>query len=118
MWSTVLVVALIAACDPVRLGIALLLISRPRPMLNLLAYWLGGVTAGNTAAGGPLIVVRAVAPMLTQHAAAAAESSIVRNVQLIGGVTALAIAALIAVGSSSRQRARVAISGGGPPTLL
>jgi hypothetical protein len=118
MWSTVLVVALIAACDPVRLGIALLLISRPRPMLNLLAYWLGGVTAGITAAVGLLIVLRAVAPMLTQHAAAAAESSIVRNVQLIGGVTALAIAALIAVGSSSRQRARVAISGGGPPTLL
>lgn len=118
MWGTVLIVAFIAACDPVRLSIALLLISRPRPMLNLLGYWLGGMVAGITAAVGLLLVLRAVAPVLTEHAAAAAESPIVRHIQLGGGVTALAIAAVIAVGLAARQRGRVEVAVGGASTTL
>jgi hypothetical protein len=42
MWGSVLVLALLAALNPVRLGLALLVISRPRPVQNLLAYWVGG----------------------------------------------------------------------------
>lgn len=41
-----LVIALMAASDPVRLGMVLLLISRPRPMRNLLAFWLGSISIG------------------------------------------------------------------------
>jgi hypothetical protein len=118
VWGTVLVVAFIAACDPVRLSIALLLISRPRPMLNLLGYWLGGMVAGVSAAVGLLLVLRTVAPMLTEHATAAAQSPIVRHIQIIGGVTALSIAALIAVGAAARQSARVDALGAGASTVL
>nr|WP_225952900.1 GAP family protein [Mycobacterium sp. OAS707] len=113
-----MIVALVAACDPVRLSIALLLISRPRPMLNLLGYWLGGMVAGITAAVGLLLVLRAVAPVLTQHAAAAAESPIVRHIQIGGGITALAIAAVIAVGLAARQRSRVEVTVGAASTTM
>jgi len=117
VWGTVLVVALISACDPVRLSIALLLISRPRPMLSLLGYWLGGIVAGLIAAVGLLLVLRTMAPMLTEHAAAAAESPIVRHIQLFGGVTALSVAALIAIGLAARHPARAHVSGGGASGL-
>ncbi len=46
MSSAVLVLSLLVALDPVRIGITALLISRPRPMLNLFAFWLGGMAAG------------------------------------------------------------------------
>jgi len=118
VWSTILVVALISACDPVRLSIALLLISRPRPMLSLLGYWLGAMVAGVIAAVGLLLVLRTVAPMLTQHAAAAAESPIVRHIQFFGGVTALTIAAVIAIGLTARRPVRVNTTGGGGTSAM
>ncbi len=46
--GTVLVLALAMATDPMRLGVTLLLISRPRPVLNLLVYWLGVMFVGVT----------------------------------------------------------------------
>ncbi|UMB67550.1 GAP family protein [Mycobacterium paraterrae] len=46
MWSAVLFFGIIAAQDPVRIGIMALLISRPRPLSNLFAYWLGLMTSG------------------------------------------------------------------------
>ncbi|MGA7050361.1 MAG: GAP family protein, partial [Mycobacterium sp.] len=39
MWSPVLVLAFMLAIDPLRLGLILLVISRPRPLQSLLAYW-------------------------------------------------------------------------------
>ena len=36
--------ALLATLNPLRLGIVLLVISRPRPVQNLLAYWVGCLT--------------------------------------------------------------------------
>ncbi len=44
MWGSVLGLGVLAALNPVRLGLALLMISRPRPAPNLLAYWIGGLT--------------------------------------------------------------------------
>ena len=58
MCSAVLVLALVAAMDPVRIGIVALLISRPRPMINLLAFWLGGIAAGIVAALVVLLLLR------------------------------------------------------------
>jgi Sap, sulfolipid-1-addressing protein len=50
MCSAVFVLSLLVALDPVRIGIVALMISRPRPMRNLLAFWLGGMVAGMTVA--------------------------------------------------------------------
>ena len=46
MCSAVFVLSLLVAMDPVRIGITALLLSRPRPMLNLFVFWLGGMAAG------------------------------------------------------------------------
>ncbi len=101
-----------------RLGIALLLISRPRPMRNPLAHWLGGMATGITAALGLLTLPRDVAPMIFQHMTAAAASSTARHIQIASGLIALSIAALIPVGLSARQRAQLAMCGGGPSAAV
>jgi len=46
MWTLVLMFGLGLAIDPVRLALTMVMISRRRPILNLLAFWLGGITAG------------------------------------------------------------------------
>lgn len=46
MWTAVLFVGLGMAIDPLRLGVVLVLVSRPKPVANLLACWLGGMVAG------------------------------------------------------------------------
>ena len=64
--DTVIAMALIAATNPVRLGFLLVLISRPRPLLNLLAFWLGAITTAITAGVGVLTVVHHFAPTFMQ----------------------------------------------------
>ncbi len=44
MWSAVLMFGLITATDPFRIGITALFVSRPRPMLQLLSFWVGSMT--------------------------------------------------------------------------
>ena len=42
MWTYVLIVGAGMLMDPVRIGIAAILMSRRRTIVNLLAFWLGG----------------------------------------------------------------------------
>ena len=49
-----LLLTLLVAIDPVRLGATLLMISRPRPLQNMLVYWIGAMTVGVTYMLGPL----------------------------------------------------------------
>lgn len=114
--GTVLALALMAAIDPVRLGVAFLLISRPRPMLNLLAYWLGAMAAGSAAAVGLLVLLHHFGPMFMQTVSVAAASSAGRHTRIAIGVLALLFAVLIALGYSAR-RAGVPMAGGGPSPL-
>jgi hypothetical protein len=114
MWGLVLYFAFGAAIDPVRLGVALFLTSRPRPMRNLLAYWLGAMATGIAVSLVLLTLLRDFAPVATQYVDAVAASSTARHIQIAGGVLALPIAVLIAVGFSARQGARLEMSGAGP----
>ena len=124
MWATVLLLALLTATEPVRLGVAIFLMSRPRPMLNLLAFWLGGMTTGIGVALIVLVLLRDFASTVVQDMASMAASMIassaVQHIQFAAGVLALLIAALIAAGFSVRQRVRVPMPGGEPsaPLLL
>lgn len=116
--GTVLVLALMMATDPVRLGVTLLLISRPRPILNLLAYWLGAMLVGVTAAVVVLTMMRDFAPTLLQNLSSLAATPVVRHAQIAFGVLALLLAALTTAGLPARQPLRVPVSVGGDPSAL
>jgi Sap, sulfolipid-1-addressing protein len=96
MWSSVVVLALLAALNPVRLGLVLLVVSRPRPVQNLLAFWIGCLAASIAILLVPLIALH-VTPMfrsLVQDLASPATlaSSTVRHIQVGMGVLTLSIA--------------------------
>ncbi len=102
--GTVLVLALAMATDPMRLGVTLLLISRPRPVLNLLVYWLGVMFVGVTSGVVVLTMMRDFAPALLRSLSSFTANPAVRHTQFIAGLLALVLAALINTGLPSRQR--------------
>ncbi|AXN45661.1 hypothetical protein DSM43518_03351 [Mycobacterium marinum] len=110
MWCTVLVLALVATADPVRLGISVLLSSRPRPLGQLIAFWLGGITTCVTLALGVLFGLREFTLETMQRVQHATASSAAGHIQIAMGVLALLIAGL-AVGISPRQRAQFGVPG-------
>jgi Sap, sulfolipid-1-addressing protein len=103
MWVTVLVLALWASIDPARLAIGVVLISLPRPLHNLLAYWLGGVAAGIAASLGVLIPPHLPMPM--EHVTSTIASFTGGYTRIAIGVLTLLIAALVAAGFPAHQHA-------------
>ena len=114
MSSAVLVLSLLVALDPVRIGITALLISRPRPMLNLFAFWLGGMAAGIAAALVVLLFLRDFAISLMREVDSASSSPTVAGLQVAIGVLAVLIAARL----WARQHAPVPVTGGDSSVLL
>jgi Sap, sulfolipid-1-addressing protein len=57
MWSSLPALTVVGMLNPVRLGVTLLVSSRPRPLPNLLAYWAGSLTMGIPTLAIPLIVL-------------------------------------------------------------
>jgi hypothetical protein len=122
MWGSLLVLALLIALNPVRLGLIVLVISRPRPVQNLLAYWVGGLIVSVHNILVPLLVLH-FTPMFRSFAKelatpATTASSTVGYIQIGVGAAALSIAALIAVRFSARRRARLPTPGGNTSTLV
>jgi hypothetical protein len=122
MWSSVAVLALPIALDPVRLGVNLLLISRPRPAQNLLVFWVGSVSASFVLLLVPLLVLHftpTFSPFVHDLAnPATTVSSTLRHVEIVLGVLVLAIAALMAVRFVTRQRAKVPAEDAKTSTLV
>lgn len=114
MSSAVLVLSLVVALDPVRIGITALLISRPRPMLNLFVFWLGGMAAGIATALVVLLFLRDFAISLMRDVNLASSSPTVAGIQVAIGVFAVLIAARL----WARQRAPVPVTGGDSSVLL
>jgi len=108
MWGTVLALALFAGADPVRIGIAVLLFARQRPVLHLVALCLGGMAVGVVLALGVLFGLHDIALGVMRRVQLATTSSTAGHIQIAMGVLALVIAASIAVGFSVRQRTPVA----------
>jgi hypothetical protein len=101
VWSPVLVLAFMLALDPLRLGLFILLIARPRPVQSLLVYWVGAMTASVPYMLVPLTMLH-ITPgfrSVAQHLASQVifGSATVRHIQFGVGVVALLIAALMAV---------------------
>ncbi len=105
MWGTVLALALVAGVDPGRIGIALLLFSRRRPVLHLVALWLGGLAVGVVLALGALMGLHDVVLGVMDRVELATSTSTAGRIQVAVGVFALVLAALIAIGFSVRQPA-------------
>ncbi|ORA58719.1 GAP family protein [Mycobacteroides franklinii] len=107
MWGSVLGLAMLAALNPVRLGLALLMISRPRPGPNLFAYWLGCLTVCVPELLVPVMLLH-FTPVLgsfSPGSATAARSATLGHIQIGVGVLGLTIAGVILLRSLMRQRA-------------
>lgn len=117
MWGSVLGLGILAALNPIRLGLALLMISRPRPGPSLLAYWAGGLTVCVPELLLPLAVLNFTSLFgSTGHRSASRGSgSTLGHIQIGLGVVGLLIAAAVAVRLVQRRRAPVAVTGGADP---
>ena len=108
MCSAVFVLSVLVALDPVRIGIVALVISRPRPLRNLLAFWLGGMVAGMSVALIVLLFLRDFTLPLMREVVSAMSTPIAAQTQVAIGVLAVTSAALI----WARQREPIPATGG------
>jgi hypothetical protein len=107
MWITILLMAIAVSMEPFRIGMTVLMLNRPRPALQLLAFLAGGFAMG--AAVG-LVVIFVFRPGLLWSA-----HFTLPKVQIVIGVVAVLMAALLASGvmpmPSVPSRARGLASG-------
>jgi type IV secretory pathway VirB2 component (pilin) len=95
MWITLLLMAAAVSLEPFRLGMTLLMVNRPRPLLQLLCFLAGGFAMG-TAVG--VVVLFVLRPAL-----GSAHFTLPR-VQIVVGVVVLINAALVATGVLGGKR--------------
>ncbi len=118
MSSAVIALSLLAAIDPVRIGITALLISRPRPMLNLFAFWVGGMAAGIGAALAILLFLRGWTLSLMRAVVSSTSSPIAAYIQVGIGVLAVSFGAVLLARSWAHQRPPVPVIAGESSVLL
>jgi Sap, sulfolipid-1-addressing protein len=89
MFLTLLVMALAISVEPFRIGMTVLMLNRPRPALQLLAFLVGGFAMGTTVGLVVLFVFRR----------ALLESShfTLPNIQIVLGLMTLSVAVFVAV---------------------
>lgn len=95
MWITLLVMAVAMSLEPFRIGMTVVMINRPRPLRQLLAFLAGGFAMGITVG---LIVLFALRPAL-----GSAHFTLPRA-QLVAGALVLLAAALVATGVGRGRR--------------
>lgn len=102
MGSSVLAVTLLSAVNPVRLALALLVVSRPRPLQNLLAFWAGCLTGSIPSVVIPLTLVHAtsMADDVEDGLAAGPSAGYVKTVM---GILALTAAVVMIMRSLARK---------------
>lgn len=115
MWGSLLGMAIVMAFNPALLALILLVISRPRPVQNLLVCWIGCLTTNIPALLVPLMLLHRT-PMFSPHAPSA--SAAARHIQLGMGVLVLAVAALITLRFWARRRAQVPTPSGNTSTQV
>ena len=120
MWIYVLYMGFALALDPCRLGFAVVLASRRRPMLNLFAFWLGGMAAGIGLAMVALLLLRDFAQVAVQNAMSVIDhvrSTVViftgGRLQITLGVLLLVALVIVRTRERARVQQQVAVGGGG-----
>ncbi len=94
MWITVLLMAIAVSLEPFRIGMTVLMINRPRPLLQLLAFLTGGFAMG--------IAVGVVVLFILRPALGSAHFTLPR-VQIVVGAVLLVNAALVASGVGGKR---------------
>jgi Sap, sulfolipid-1-addressing protein len=120
VWGSLIGLALMMAFNPALLGIILLVISRPRPVQNLLVCWVGCLITNVPGLLIPLMVLHLM-PMFRSTAGDLARpttSTTVQHIQLGMGVLALSAAAVIAMRARSGRRGYVTTPVGNSSTLV
>lgn len=87
MWIALVVMAAATSIEPVRIGLTLLMLNRPRPVLQLMAFLGGGFVMGTT---GGLVVLFLLPPSVTESSGLT-----LPRVQIIIGALALLTAAVL-----------------------
>jgi Sap, sulfolipid-1-addressing protein len=111
MWTYVFCLGFAMLIDPVRIGIAAVLMSRRQALVSLLAFWVGGMIAGVTVGIAVLVLLHDVALVAIEAAAATindVRSAVIiltgEHLRITLGVLALVALAVMLV----RDRAQVA----------
>jgi Sap, sulfolipid-1-addressing protein len=120
VWIYVLYMGFALALDPFRLGFALVLTSRRRPMANLFAFWLGGMTAGIGLAVCALLLLRdftqgAVRSAMSvfDHVRSSVSIFAGGRLQITLGVLVLLGVIILRIRARARVEDRVAVGSGG-----
>jgi len=87
-------------------------------MLNLVAFWVGGMAAGIVAALGVLLFLRDFTLSVETEVVSATSSPSVTYLQFAIGVLAVSLAALMLARFGARQRTPVPMTGGESAVLL
>ncbi|MBY0291203.1 MAG: GAP family protein [Mycobacteriaceae bacterium] len=118
MWGTVLVLGLFVGLNPMRFGLTLLVISRPRPVHNLIAYGAGSLAACVFAVTIWLTFLHVI-PMFKSFMSGLSTTPTFRHIQIGLGVLALSIAAVMTARSLALRRPRAQLpTSGDAPTLV
>lgn len=128
MWTLVVVFGLGMAIDPVRIGLAVLILSQRNPFRNLMAFWLGGIAAGVAVGLAALVLMRDLtltalhflADVFTKFRAATVIFSGGR-LQIAFGVLAFVMLAVMTVRARAATRLSVGgadVGGGNVATLV
>jgi hypothetical protein len=95
MWITILVMAVAISLEPFRVGMTVLMLNRPQPMLQLLTFLCGGFAMGTSVGVAVLFVLRPVLSSATHFT--------LPNVQIVIGALALLVAAVLAATVRTRR---------------
>ena len=94
MWITLLAMAVAVSLEPFRIGMTVLMVNRPRPLLQLLAFLAGGFAMGITVGVVVLFVLRPALGSLHFN---------LPTVQIVVGAVLLINAAVVASGVVGRR---------------
>jgi hypothetical protein len=96
MWGTVLLMAVVAGADPVRIGAVAFMLTRTRPMRLLLGYFVGGF--------GLSLVIGLVVVFVLKDIDVGKSSSVPPEIEIAVGVLALVVAILVGTRISATVR--------------
>ncbi|RDH77782.1 GAP family protein [Mycolicibacterium moriokaense] len=124
MWGEVLGLALVVSLNPVLLAFILLVISRPRPLPNLVGFWIGSVVVNLPTMLLPMMALHLIPAFASfaRDVTTANEGSTVRPLQALCGVLAILVAVALGVRFWMRRRTKqlavVGAGGGGRSVMV